>query len=123
MPRDPRQLPAIERVRDSVGERVVSITVVRISPRDIRAHAASHGQLATQLDPPVACAAGIAIVEPRCGDLIRNQLTLNVRLENGDGVCEPSGKGAACANLVVPGMLWLETGVESARARWRIREL
>src|SRR6267143_6286564 len=124
--RNPGQRPPVQDVNYSArvgGEAVVAIAVIRVRPRHIEAHARHQGEVAAELDAAVARVAGVAIVEPRRRDLIRNELAPHVRLKDGDGVRQPAGERAPRAQLVVPGVLWLETRVEPARATRRIGEL
>src|SRR6267378_510802 len=66
--RNPWQRPPVQDVNYSArigGEAVVAIAVVRVRPYHIEAHARHHGEVAAELDAPVARVAGVAIVEPR----------------------------------------------------------
>src|SRR6266850_3396468 len=123
---NPRQRPPVQDVNYSArvgGEAVVTIAVIRVRPGHVEAHARHHRQVSAELDAPVARVTGVAIVEPRCGNLIRNELAPHICLKNGDGVCQPAVERAPRAQLVVHGVLRLETRIESARPRRRIGEL
>src|SRR6266853_1714889 len=70
-------------------------------------------------------APSIPIVEAWRRELIRNERIAHVGLKHGERIREapPRPRGASGTDLVVPGMLGLEIGIESASAGLRIGEL
>src|SRR5437879_7212607 len=68
-------------------------------------------------------ASSIPIVEAWRRELIRNERVPHVGLKHGERIREAPARGSSGTDLVVPGMLGLEIGIEAASAGLRIGEL
>src|SRR5207245_9418910 len=68
-------------------------------------------------------ASSIPIVEAWRRELIRNERVPHVGLKHGERIREAPARGSSGTDLVVPGMLGREIGIEAASAALRIGEL
>ena len=74
----------------SVGERVLSEPIVRVSPGGAEAQSGHDRQIAAHLQTLVAGAPGVPIEEPRRRDLIGNQRVTHLGLKQRDAIGEPA---------------------------------
>src|ERR1043165_5409917 len=104
------------------GEAVVAIAIVGVRPGDVHADARREPRRAAQLDAAMARGSGVAIVEPRGGDLIRNELAADIRLKERDAVGDALAERAARANFDIHGPLRPEAGIDAAGTGARVRK-
>src|ERR1700752_2595140 len=118
------QLATVEYMRaERVGKGIVAEAVVGVGPDHVDTPTVHDGETAAQLHPAVPRASRVSIVEARRGDLIRNERVAHVRLKHRAAVGEPFSECPARADLVIPRVLRIETGIEPAGPRRGIREL